>query len=255
MTIACLLGGGAAKAQDAPVPLAADQKQEIIDSVTAAYTDWNEISFSGKLSSPMLPVTASVKIYMVRDSVTLVSVTAPIIGEAARIEIDSDKAILVNKLNSSYASVTMAEIEPVCPGGLSAIQNLLLARVNILGKGQLEPAEAGEVELYDTGEGSWMLLPEQDIEKAPYVYFYTLGAATLRLERLAVLAQDGSGEADCFYSYGDKDTSLRMQAVFGGRTVEATLKLNAPDKTPKSMNRIQLGTKYRQTDLKGVLKN
>lgn len=219
---------------------------------------------SGKLSSPMLPVTASLKVYMEKDSLILITVSAPLIGEAARIEIDQKEALVVNKLKNSYATVDMAMIEPICPGGLAALQNLFLGRITLLGYGTLSPEDGSQLEIYSVGGGAnadgsisepaWTLLPEQDLENSPFVYFYTLDKETLQLERFAVLSQDGGSQIDCFYTWGSRNVVLDFISVTGGRTMEATLQLNNPDSTTKPISRFQLSSRYKKTDLKGILK-
>lgn len=237
-----------------PLPLPPAERQLVVDSIIADYYAWENISMSGKLSSPMLPVTASVKIYMEKGNIILVSVSAPIIGEAARIEIDGQEALVVNKLKNSYTVVAMEDLETFCPGGLNALQDLILGRIDILGKGELGHDDAGLLDLYDTGEGSWMLLPAQDLDNAPYVYFYTVNCESYLPERLAVIAQNGEGEMDCYYVWDRKNVILNFLASLGGKGMEATLRLNNPDTTVKPLSRLELSSKYRQTDLKGVLK-
>ena len=52
------------RAQEAgdPLPLEGSAKTALIDSITAGYAEWDTVSMSGKLSSPKLPVTATVKV-------------------------------------------------------------------------------------------------------------------------------------------------------------------------------------------------
>ena len=246
----------AAKAQEAPVPepLGEEARNEFVDSVTASYFPWEELSMSGKLSSPMLPLTASVKLYMKRDSLIVMSISAPLIGEAARIEIDNGYALAVNKLHNTYTTAETAALEAFCPGGLSALQNLLLGRMSVLGAGQLSPALAPMVDIYDAGQGLWMVLPMQDIENSPFVYFYTVDGVSLLLRRFAVLAQSGEGELDFNYTYDSRSTTIDISADMGGKGLSATLKLHDPDASAKPISRIELSSKYKQTDLKGVLK-
>lgn len=208
---------------------------------------------SGKLSSPMLPVTASLKIYMEKDRLTVIAVSAPLIGEVARIEIDPNEALIVNKMKNTYTTVEMERIEPVCPGGLSALQNMLLGRINILGKGELNKKNSADLNIYDTGT-SWTLLPEQDLENADFVYLYTLTKSPLQLERMIVITESGFGEAECDYVWGKKDLTLNLTVDMGGKAMEASVKLNEPDSKTKKMERIQLNSKYKRVDARGILK-
>lgn len=243
-----------AQSEEEPIPVNEAEKQLIIDSVSANYTAWDRISMTGKLSSPMLPLTASVKVYMEKGKLVVITVSAPLVGEAARIEIDPEQSIVVNKMKNTFATVRMEEIEPMFPGGLEMIQNLLLGRVTILGNGELNSSDADKLQIYSASEEDWMLLPDQDIENAPYVYLYLLDKENLELDRFTVLAQNGEGEADCFYARDKKTTTIDMSAGFGSKGLNATLRLNNPDASPKPIQRFDPTSKYRQTDLKGVMK-
>lgn len=237
-----------------PVPVETEVRQEIVDSVSSSYYDWNTLSMSGKLSSPLLPMSVSTKVYMERGKLLIITLSAPLVGEAGRIEIDTEQALVVNKMNNSFISIGMEEIEPMCPGGLQALQNLLLGRVTLLGEGQLDASNAGGIQIYSADDDTWMLLPNQDIESAPYVYFYTLDKTSLMLDRFAVLSQSGNSEVDCFYTWDKKNYTINFENVLNGKGMEATLRLNYPDDVAKPVQRMELSKKYRQTDLKGLMK-
>ena len=243
-----------AQGSEAPLPIAGAQKQTVVDSITAGYYDWQSISLSGKLSSSMLPLSPSVKIYMERDSLIVMSVSVPLMGEAMRMEVDPRQALVVSHLNNSYITLDMEQVEALCPGGLQAMQNLLLGRVNILGAGELTPANMDLVEIYDSNPDTWVVLPVQDLENAPYVYLYTVGRTDWLLDRFMVMTADGSGEVNCAYSWSAKNLTLDFTAEMGGNPMGATLKLNNPDSKPKPISRFKLNSGYRQTDLRGLLK-
>ena len=250
-----LIGNMSASADDTdleaiPAPL----KNEVVDSISAKYYDWKEVSMSGKLSTPMLPISASVKIYMEKDRLIVISVSAPLIGEAARIEIDPDQALVVNKLKNTYTTIETERIETICPGGLTAVQNLLLGRINIMGSGELSSSNSDQVEIYGNNPGLWTILPNQDLENAEYVYFYTVSTGSLLLDRFIVLSQDETGRVDCNYAWGNKDYTLNFEAVFHGRSLVASLKLNNPDSNPKKISRIDLKSKYKEVDIYGILR-
>lgn len=244
-----------AQAQDAPAPLPEKEKTALIDSITGGYTDWQTISMSGKLTSPMLPATVSVKVYMEKDSLVVMSLSAPLVGEAARVEIDPQTALVINKFSNTYSTIDMASIEPVCPGGLTAIQNLLLGRVTIMGAGTLSPANGNLVDVYSNNPDVWTLLPMQDIAGAPFVYFYTVDIASLLLDQFIVMQQPQDNAFYCTYNWnGDKDVTLDFEADFQGKNMTARLKLNTPDATPKPISRFDLSSKYRQVEPSRIMK-
>lgn len=257
LTLCGMLGSATAAGQDVNniIPVDTALRQQIVDTVTAGYTDWDTMSISGKLSSPMLPITATVKVYMEKDELVVITVSAILVGEAARIEIDREQAVIINKLKGTYTTVLTEDIEPMLPGGLTAIQNMLLGRITLLGEGTLTPALADRLQIYDAGEGGWMLLPEQDIENSPFVYFYTVDPLSYLLKRFAVLAQSGEAEADAYYTWSGSNTTVDLVAVMGEKKMEASLRLNKPDMVTKKIQRMEdIDSRYRRTDLKGLLK-
>lgn len=242
-----------ARGQEAePLPLGGLQKKEIVENITTGYNNWDKISVSGKLSSDLLPLSPSVKIYMERGTLVVMSISAPLLGEVARIEMDRDFLLVVNKFANTYTTASMEEIEPMCPGGLDALQNMLLARVNILGKGELTRKLAGDIEIYDQEGTDWLLLPNQNLETAEYVYYYLIEKESCRLSRFMVMAE--SAEAGCSYTYNVKNTTLDFEALFGNKRLAASLKLNLPDEKVKPLERIELGSKYREVSRSKILK-
>lgn len=243
-----------AQQEGEPLPIADSYKLQLVDSITAGYTPWSEMSFSGKLSSPMLPMSASVKVYMVKDEFISIAVSAPLIGEVARMEIDGAQILAVNKFNNTYSTVEMAEVEPFCPGGLTAIQNLLLGRISLLGSGELCAANASDTDIYSADSGDWLILPRQDLENGEYVYYYMVDKISLLLERFMVMMQNESDFVEFDYGWKSNERTIDIFTQLGARSLSATLKLNAPDSKTKKMERFELTSKYRKVAPKGLLK-
>lgn len=239
---------------EVPQPVGKTLKEIIVDSVTENYTDWKAVAMSGKLSSPLLPLSPVVKVYMEKDSLLLISISVSLAGEVARIEIDPYKAIVVNKWKNTYATVEMEMVESFCPGGLTALQNLFLGRVTIIGEGQLSKRDCDKIEIYNTGDTSWTILPDQDLENSPFVYFYNISKKNMLPERFALLSQDGQNQADFFYRWTERNMILDIISRLNGLTFEATLQLNNPDTNPSCPGRFEPSSKYRKTDLRGVTK-
>lgn len=244
-----------AEAQDELNPVDDGLKKEIINSITSPYYAWNEISMSGKLNSPMLPVMATVKVYMQQDEELIISISAIWVGEAARIEIDRNGALIVNKLKNKYAYIPMSDMERACPGGLGAIQNLLLGRITLLGSGQLSISDSDNIEIYDSNPDLWLLVPDQElVEGAMYNYIYAVDRIDYLLQDFIVVAEQDNGMVTCSYTQEKRGMSISMDATMNGKGLQGVLTLNKPDASPKKISRIELGSKYQQTDLRGVLR-
>lgn len=229
-----------------PRPLPMKEKTAVLDSITRGYTPWNRISMSGQLSSPMLPVTASVKIYMERNNVIQMAVAAPFIGEAARIVIDQEKAIVVNRLKNTYSELLMEEVEPIIPGGLTAIQNLLLGRITLLGSGQLNKYDADRVEIYQLSDTTSVLLPNQDLENALFAYFYTLADNPLQLYRFSVMTDNDNEGVHMTYTWDARSYSIEFSTAMGRQPLQATLTMNYPDLTATPLDRLDLNSGFKK---------
>lgn len=256
--MAILLSAGFAtdaNAQNDPLPVDKATKKAVVDSIADKYTKWSKLSISGKLSSSLLPVSASVKIYMDKGKLTLISISAPLVGEAARIEIDSDAAVVVNKLNKTYARISMDDIRTLCPGGQPELQSLILGRVALLGRGELSSSDASCLEIYDTYPSSWVLIPDSDFQQDGAVYFYTVQRGTLDLLQFVLMSEDETADMAVQYSRDSKgNLTMEMEAILGARSFAGTLKLNAPERATKAMDRIKIDSKYREVSLKQVIR-
>lgn len=246
-------GSSAAEMLNDPIPLGGDEKMKVIDSISSLYYDWNTMSISGKFTSPMLPVSATVKIYMEKDELVIISVSTLFTGEVIRVEIDPSQALAVNKRKNTYSVIEMEKIEPVCPGGLQAIQNLILGRINILGKGALSNTNADSVDIYKAEGDDLVVIPLQDFETGNYVYCYVTDEVSYLLKRFMVLLQNEEDSLYVDYDYQQKNTSLSISTDFRGLAMEGVLKLNNPDMQPKKTERMNLGQKYRHVSPKGLL--
>ena len=239
---------------DEPVPVDEKLKKEVVSTVVNGYTPWEKISISGKLSTSLLPISPSVKIYMEKGSLVVISVSSFWTGEAARIEVDREKTLLVNEMSNTYTVVPNEKIESVCPGGLDALQNMLLRRITILGQGELRHSAGDSLDIYEVPGEALLLLPAQDLENASYIYAYFLNPTSYALDRFVVMSPDESGMVNVTYTNENKDTVMKFEASMGSLPMNASLKLNRPDSNPKKISRIDLGPNYREVDLRGIFK-
>lgn len=248
--VVCLLGSllispFSSFAQEEPAPVSDKMKQSVVDSIAAKYSDWSHLTISGKLSSPLLPISANVKIYMEKDKVTLISVSAMFVGEVARIEVDKDAVLIVNKYNKKYIRYTLDEFRELYPGGQEELQNILLGRVAIMGKGQLKSKDSSALEIYDTQPQNWVLIPNSDFQQPGLVYLYSVAKGSLDISRFIVVSEDGRSEMACDYEWNKKgEMTVDMEALVANKAYAGNLKLNAPTKDKSSFDRIKLDSKY-----------
>lgn len=244
-----------ARAQDdsEPVPVAKSLRDEVVDSVVSGYSDWGRVSISGKFSSPMLPVSASVKIYMEKDKLTLISVTAPLVGEAARIEMDEENLLIVNKLNRTYTLIDIEDIEKLYPGGLKDIQSLLLGRVTLMGKGTIRKLNAGNVEIYDAPQDRWLIYP--DVQPEGVTYLFMVGKEGFRTTDFMLFADDDASQAQCRYSWrADGGCNVDFEATDSRMKFSGTLSLNAPLWGANAFDRFEITPRYNRVTAKELMK-
>lgn len=233
-------------AEPEPLPISTERKKSIVDSIASTYKTWDTMSMSGKLSSSMFPISPSVKIYMERGKLVVISISVPLMGEVGRVEIDRKEAIAVNKYSNKYTAVDMQDLGTFCPGGLEALQDMILRRITLLGSGELKKKDADKLEIYATNYGDWLLLPNQQIETEEYIYLYLLDMASLQTDKFLVINQEGNPVGECTYSDSKNGYTLTLSAKLKGRPLEMQLKLDNADKTPKKIDRIVLGNKYKK---------
>lgn len=153
----CLAIIPALRAQDA---VTGKEERKVIETITDTYRNWNKAIWSGRLSTDMLPVSATLKVYMERGKLLLISVRAPLLGEVARVEADRERILIVNKLKKCYYERTIEEMAQLAPDLLDDMQSLLLGRMFVVGKGQLDKRDADSVNIFPSnGEGCYMVLP------------------------------------------------------------------------------------------------
>lgn len=255
LMVLCGLGLRAQNAEESdPIPVGKSEKTAIIDSICAGYYDWSAVSMTGKMGSSMLPLSPSVKIYMEKGKLIVMSISVPVMGEVGRLEIDQNEMVAINKMKGKYSSFSLEEVEPICPGGLEAIQNLFMGRITILGLGELKPEYADYLEIYSKSDSEWLLLPNQDLQNAEFVYYYTADVSDLLLKAFAVLSQNGSASGECTYQWSGEAKTLNFGAVLGKAGLDMTLRLGAPDTNVKKIDRLELTSKYKKVSPRELLK-
>lgn len=240
----------------APVDLSGRSRAEALDSVVAGYFDWSRISLSGKLRSSVLPMSVNVKIYMEKDSLMRMSISAPFVGEAARVEITPDSAVVVNKLKRRYAVIPMSEVRRFYPGTLADIQNLLLGRVAVFGVGTLSSVMEEEIRIIDDGSDVLAILPAEKNMADGLAYAYAFDRNICRLRQFVVYSGDADDLVEMDYSWkgkDNKDLTLSGQARIRNRVFDMQLALGAPESDGRRMEAFVPDTRYREVSLKEVV--
>ncbi len=177
---------------DAANPLSKKEKRQLLTDAAGEAPEWSEMSLKGKLQSDLLPLTATVKVYMRRDSLLLMSFSAPFVGEVARLEIDTDSITAVNKMKRTVTRVPVRDLRAVLPGSLCELQDFLTGRVVIYGQGLLctdlssgldcypvfdestDPVSGETVVVETEAPEGWLIMPRTDWQPDGARYGYVL---------------------------------------------------------------------------------
>ncbi|MDE6006141.1 MAG: DUF4292 domain-containing protein [Muribaculaceae bacterium] len=199
--------------------------EPVIDNIVRSYMPWQSVTFSGKVKTEKLPVSPNVKIFMERDSLIQISVRVPLLGEVGRIDINTRQITAVNKLKRIYAQEPTQKLLEIYPGIFGDIQSLLLARVVVLGQGELRPEYAGIIEVEDDREGGWMLLPSTEDALLNYSYGYLIGSGGRMRALIANLPGKFSLELE--YSYLNGGMQIAVDADVKGKHTIADIDFNS----------------------------
>lgn len=247
-------------------------RDNAVKEIVSGYKNWNAAAWQAGVRTQMLPLTVTMKVYMKRGELTLISLRAPILGEVGRIEIDKEKVLLINKMKKRYWEKPMAQINALVPNATEALQSLMLGRVVVLGSGELSKKNGSLTEIFNVPDAGWLIVPQlpDGIEGGAYGYavdYYgqltdfvlTAGdddsaadsasgtslASTSRLKNISAMADinyDRKGDADAVISL-----------KYGNINLSATVDVDAIEWGAKGFDRLQLSSSYRKSSLKECL--
>lgn len=236
-------------------PLGKREKKNVVEKVINQWNDWETVSISGKLKMDMLPLSPSLKIFMERDSLILISLRAPLVGEVGRAEIDSDSILVVNKMKKTYVKESIGKVLASYPGSLSDLQELLLGRIVIPGNGLLSAENRNVVDLFQEEPAGYTLLPGENAAIEGFDYGYLIDGS-LRTTALAVVPTFKEGIiVGLTYSYPEKGYTLTASYQSPKKTISGTLELDSPEWGAKSFSPVKINSKFRRMEFKQFMKS
>ncbi|MDE6272669.1 MAG: DUF4292 domain-containing protein [Muribaculaceae bacterium] len=168
--------------------LSGKKASSVAGSIASNYKNWTTAGWSAKVKSDMLPVSVTAKTFMRRDSLTLISLRAPLVGEVARIEIDRNAITVVNKMKKRYAQMNIAAYGELATTLHSNIQDILIGRVTIIGEGTLSKSNCKDVDLYQVDDNTFLISATLNVGETSVNYGY---AADLQGRILEMMATQG----------------------------------------------------------------
>lgn len=232
------------------------EARDFAGKVANSYKEWSTLGIDGKIDIDGIPLRPSVKIFMQKGQSISISVKAPFLGEVGRVEIEGDRITAINKMKKVYCSESVGDLGVAAPLTVSDIQDILLARVFIAGKGTLNTHNIDYCETMRYDSENWFIVPPAIMEEEIGVdYGFNLDPeGKLRLLYATDNTQSMSLSAE--YSYSKKNTEIEFLIDFSRRQFSAGLILGKPDSRARRQDPINITTGgYRQVGIKEFLKS
>lgn len=212
------------------------------------YDNWEKVTLQGKLKMKGLPLSPSLKIFMQKDSLIDVSVRAPFVGEALRIEMSPDTITAVNKMNKTYFKEGINNFLSYYPGDLSDVQDLLLARFFLPGIDISESDLEQVIDIYFE-ENQYNVIPkgEAEIEGIRYGFVVDNEFHPLMLIVLSDIRPDI--ELAATYEYKALGYDIMISYRDSDKLIEPVLELKKPEWKGEVSKGIDLEKKYRRLDI------
>lgn len=251
----------------AQTPLEGKALNTAVKSITSDYTPWTTAGWSARLQGEMLPMSVTMKTYMRRDSLTLISLRAPLIGEVARIEIDNANLLIVNKYKKKYTKIDLTAYGEVPSKVHSSLQDILIGRVAVIGNGTLSESNSKEVDILQIPEQGYVIscMPA-DIDIS---YGYGLNNSAQMLSLMAVKGKPYTSQATddmesesasvslqfiADISYVNDKPSAILTGIIKNKQYDVTLKNIDLEFNTNGFSRLDNLKSYTQCNLKEVLK-
>ncbi len=250
ITTAVLTGCAGRRATTPDVQVAATP-QEQFDALASRLGDWNELSTSVKveLLSPK-KMTVSGKAYMHRGKD--ISISLRMLGiEVASLYADSDSVFITDKFNKRYIAEDISSLLGGTDVTLSDIQDILLGRPFVNGKGTVSSASVSDLTLAST-DSTLIITPRKTIKGASYSFIIKRADntpasfdVTLPSRKFSMLYSDAANTAAGLMmntdritvSLGKTNLDIRLNWNFGNAEWEINRSVKKP-KISKSYKRI-----------------
>lgn len=242
--------------------LSAKERNNVVKEITGNYKNWNAAAWQAGVKADVLPLTVTMKVYMKRGELTMISLRAPIMGEVVRIEVDKEKVLFINKMKKRYWEKPIAEIDSILPDAQQTLQSLLLGRVVIIGSGELSKKNVSMTDIYEMPDGGLLIVPNLPEELESGAYGYAVNNAG---EITDIVLTGGGNEVtgkkignmsmavDVEYgSRGDADAIVSLN--YDKINLNATIDAGAIEWGAKPFARFNLTNSYKKSSLKDCIK-
>lgn len=239
---------------DSPVMLKETDALSAAKTITSGYTDWHQVTLAGKLHIDRLPISPSIKMYMERASLIVISMRVPLLGEVGTLEITPEHALMVNKMKRTYCDLSLSEFMSDLPVTLSDLQDIFLARIFLPQAGTLSMTNYTQADFYSDPGGGWLILPRHQ----PVEYDVSCGYSALtdgRTSNIFVSTLDGADQAVAAYDYDGKKTDVSLTLRYKNKDHTFGLTIHETDWKGKALKGATPDAQYRSQTLREFLKS
>lgn len=224
----------------------------VLEDIVNSYMPWHSAEFNGRLKYDKLPLSPTIKMYMVRDSLLQISVRAPLMGEVGRLNLTKDEITVVNKLKRVYCKEPTQKLLDIYPGVIGDLQSLFLARVVLLGEGEMNRDNAVRFEVEEDREGGWMLIPEtgEQVVKFNYGYIVSGNGRTSAF----VAAMPGEATLELKYGYRNRGEQIDIEFERKEKKIKAQLDFTSVKWGGSELPALRLGN-YQQVSVKDFMRS
>jgi len=171
----------------------------------AQYGDWTSLVSGGKVSvatSGGKSMSSSMQMKMVKGKSISISMR-PLLGiEVARVYIVDDEIVIIDRIHKIYVKEKASLLTSGVPVDVATLQDIMLGRPHLIGKGTFSASMAGDVELQHIGSDSY-ITPKSQYEGFTYRYAFDANKNIKGLEVSVV-----GGQSVYAVNYNDVETSL-----------------------------------------------
>ncbi len=148
----------------------------------AKYGSWNTLVAGGKVAlGGEKKMSSTMQLKMERGKSISISLR-PLLGiEVARIHVEGDDIIIIDRLNKMYIKEKASLLTSGVSVDVATLQDLMLGRAHILGKGTLSPTMAGDVNVVASDYGV-VISPKEQYEGFEYGYTYNTDKQIVSLD-------------------------------------------------------------------------
>jgi len=130
-----------------------------IEDALNGYKPWNTAEISGKVRAPGLPLSVTLKIYMLKDSALTISARAILVGEVGRVELTKDSLVMINKLKKVYCRESAGRLNDIYPSACGELQSILLGRMIVPGSGEMNESNLDKVKVSVNEDNARVVTP------------------------------------------------------------------------------------------------